>query len=149
MYVMKPFSYSRCAMLIADLAEKPSLRDASCCSVVVRNGAYGDRRYGLRSTDRTEKSVLESRSARAAAASPSRCSSAAPSCCALAAAGRSSPVGVKSRPCATRRPSTATSAAGDEGTAPSAAPSPRRLPPVATLANTAPQVQYPAPPHPG
>src|SRR5262249_33642597 len=46
-YVMWPFSYSRCAVDIVYFAEKPSLRDASCCSVVVRNGAYGERRYGL------------------------------------------------------------------------------------------------------
>ncbi len=44
MYVMWPFSYSRCATDIVYLAEKPSFRDASCCRVVVRNGAYGDRR---------------------------------------------------------------------------------------------------------
>ena len=43
-YVMWPFSYSRCATDIAYLDEKPSLREASCCSVVVRNGAYGERR---------------------------------------------------------------------------------------------------------
>ena len=43
-YVMWPFSYSRWAICIAYLAEKPSLREASCCSVVVRNGAYGERR---------------------------------------------------------------------------------------------------------
>ncbi len=50
---MKPFSYSFCATCIVYLAEKPSLRLASCCSVVVRNGAYGLRLYGLRSTDLT------------------------------------------------------------------------------------------------
>src|SRR5262245_29380365 len=50
---MWPFSYSRCAVDIVYFAEKPSLRDASCWSVVVRNGAYGERRYGLRSTDLT------------------------------------------------------------------------------------------------
>src|SRR5262249_58059131 len=61
---MWPFSYSRCAVDIVYLAEKPSLRDASCCSVVVRNGAYGDRRYGLRSTLLTVKGTPVSRSAR-------------------------------------------------------------------------------------
>ena len=71
---MWPFSYSRCATDIAYLDEKPSLREASCCSVVVRNGAYGERRYGLRSTTDTEKDASPSRSASAAAASPSRCS---------------------------------------------------------------------------
>src|SRR3954454_12016027 len=50
---MKPFSYSRWAICIVYFAEKPSLRLASCCSVVVRNGAYGLRRYGLGSTDAT------------------------------------------------------------------------------------------------
>ena len=40
------------------LAEKPSLREASCCSVVVRNGAYGERRYGLRSTLDTAKAAF-------------------------------------------------------------------------------------------
>src|SRR5262249_38995952 len=48
---MWPFSYSRCAVDIVYLAEKPSLREASCWRVVVRNGAYGERRYGFRSTD--------------------------------------------------------------------------------------------------
>ena len=44
---------------------KPSLRLASCCSVVVRNGAYGLRVYGLDSIDRTVN--CESRSAAASA----------------------------------------------------------------------------------
>src|SRR6266581_2969989 len=101
---MWPFSYSRLAICIAYLAEKPSLRDASCWSVVVRNGAYGDLRYGLRSTDPTLKSAPSSRSASAAAAAPSRC---------RMSADFSSPVEPKSRPCATRLPSTATSAAAN------------------------------------
>jgi len=42
--VMWPFSYSRWATCIARAAVKPSLRPASCCIVVVRNGAYGERR---------------------------------------------------------------------------------------------------------
>ena len=50
---MKPFSYSRWATDIVTHALMPSLRLASCCSVVVRNGAYGLRRYGLDSTERT------------------------------------------------------------------------------------------------
>jgi hypothetical protein len=41
---MKPFSYSRWATCIVREAPKPSLRLASCWSVVVRNGAYGERR---------------------------------------------------------------------------------------------------------
>ena len=50
---------------------------------------------------------------------------------------RSSPVGAKSRPCATRRPSTATSRAGkDETSSPAAAPA------LATLVKTASRSQY-------
>ena len=65
---MWPFSYSRCAVDIVYLAEKPSLRDASCCSVVVRNGAYGDRRYGLRSTlDNGERRAVQAPGQRAGA----------------------------------------------------------------------------------
>src|SRR5262249_58531351 len=66
-YVMWPFSYSRCAVDIVYFAEKPSLRDASCCSVVVRNGAYGERRYGLRSPLLTVKGTPVRRSAKAGA----------------------------------------------------------------------------------
>jgi hypothetical protein len=36
---MNPFSYSRCAIDMVRDAPQPSLRDASCCNVVVRNGA--------------------------------------------------------------------------------------------------------------
>src|ERR1035437_2136524 len=61
---MWPFSYSRWATCIAYLAEKPSLRDASCCSVVVRNGAYGDLRYGLRSTEPARRGARAARRAR-------------------------------------------------------------------------------------
>jgi hypothetical protein len=50
-------------------AEKPSLRLASCCSVVVRNGAYGLRVYGLRSTEVTVYEASCSRPASARAAS--------------------------------------------------------------------------------
>src|SRR5216683_5884333 len=64
---MWPFSYSRCAVDIVYLAEKPSLRDASCCRVVVRNGAYGERRYGLRSTLLTVNGTPPRRSAKAGA----------------------------------------------------------------------------------
>ena len=96
---MWPFSYSRCAIDIVCLAEKPSLREASCCSVVVRNGAYGERRYGLRSTLDTAKAAFSRRCARAAAASASRCKR---------SWLFSSPTEVKSRPWATRRPSTLT-----------------------------------------
>ena len=101
---MWPFSYSRCAIDIVCLAEKPSLREASCCSVVVRNGAYGERRYGLRSTLDTAKAVFSRRCARAAAASASRCKTPV----AVESVVLSSPTEVKSRPWATRRPSTVT-----------------------------------------
>jgi hypothetical protein len=39
MYVMKPFSYRRCANDMHWLELKRSLRPASCCSVDVMNGA--------------------------------------------------------------------------------------------------------------
>jgi hypothetical protein len=58
---MNPFSYSRWATCIVYFAEKPSLRLASCCNVVVRNGAYGLRVYGLRSTDLTAYDAFSSR----------------------------------------------------------------------------------------
>src|SRR6516164_10346250 len=126
-YVIWPFSYSRCAVDIVYLAEKPSLRDASCCNVVVRNGAYGERRYGLRSTLLTVKGTPVSRSARPGA--DIRCTTPAgewPLAAALASSAgaapsrysrselRSSPAELKSRPCATRRPSTAASLPGKE-----------------------------------
>ncbi|RYI98535.1 MAG: hypothetical protein EON52_28015, partial [Actinomycetales bacterium] len=38
---MWPPSYSRWATCIVRAAPKPNLREASCCIVVVRNGAYG------------------------------------------------------------------------------------------------------------
>src|SRR5512135_2081992 len=120
---MWPFSYRRCATDIVYLAEKPSLRDASCWRVVVRNGAYGERRYGLRSTDLTEKSAPWRRSDSCAADSrwttpggtgrPLSLVAEVPSRYRTSGL-RSSPDGAKSRPCATRRPSTATSPAGNE-----------------------------------
>ena len=128
---MWPFSYSRCAIDIVYFAEKPSLRDASCCSVVVRNGAYGDLRYGLRSTELTAKSASPRRSASATACSESRCSRFA------FGAPFSSPAGVKSRPCATRRPSTETRVAVNE-TGPSSCPAASRP----ARANSASRSQY-------
>src|ERR1700722_4044929 len=115
---MWPFSYKRCATDIVYFAEKPSFRDASCCSVVVRNGAYGDRRYGLRSTDLTEYDAPDRRAATAAADAPSRCR-----ICAASAAPEplSSPTELKSRPCATRLPSTDTSVAVKNATSAAAA----------------------------
>jgi hypothetical protein len=41
MYVMKPFSYSRCAARMVRCAANRSLRAASCCSVLVVNGGDG------------------------------------------------------------------------------------------------------------
>src|SRR3989337_2088053 len=41
-------SYSCCAMRMVRLAEKPSLRAASCCSVEVGNGGAGLRRGSRR-----------------------------------------------------------------------------------------------------
>ena len=110
---------------------KPSLREASCCSVVVRNGAYGDRLNGLRSTDLTAKSADCSRPASSAAAVPSRCSTSP-----RASLARSWPTELKSRPWATRLPSTVTSVALNEfGLASSFAWS-------GTVANSASRSQY-------
>src|SRR5215472_9370955 len=117
---MWPFSYRRCAVDIVYLAEKPSLREASCCSVVVRNGAYGERRYGLRSTLLTAKSAPSRRRASAPALSPSRTSGTplplrAPlPFWAASATARRVPSEVKSRPWAILRPSSADSRAGNE-----------------------------------
>ena len=87
------------------LAENPSLREASCCSVVVRNGAYGERRYGLRSTRVDPEAGLvvaqpggERGGARAVQVQDARCRAV-------------QPCGVKSRPWATRVPSTVSSVA--------------------------------------
>src|SRR3984893_19480283 len=104
---MEPFSYSRCATDVVYLVDNPSLREPSCCSVVVRNGAYGERRYGLRSTLDTLKLALAScrRLASAAAPAASRCSSGCP------VPAFSSPVERKSGPWATRAPSTDSSVA--------------------------------------
>ncbi len=69
---MKPFSYSFCATCMVALAPKPSLRLASCWRVVVRKGAYGERRYGFDSTDRTSKEESASAAASARAFASSR-----------------------------------------------------------------------------
>ena len=70
----------------------------------MRNGAYGDRRYGLRSTERTAKSASRNPAAKTLAATSSRWSTSRP---------RSAPSEPKSRPVATRLPSTAASRAGN------------------------------------
>src|SRR5688500_14817367 len=104
---MKPFSYSRCATDIVEDALQPSLREASCCSVVVRNGGYGERRYGLDSTERTAYDVSCSPSTSASARDRSRWT-VLPS-----AEDLSRPSGPKSEPRATRAPSTEVSLAGN------------------------------------
>ena len=67
--MIAPSSYSACATRIVWLAENPSLRAASCCSVDVVNGAGGLRVSGLVSTVSTVKRPA-STAALAAAASP-------------------------------------------------------------------------------
>jgi len=93
---MYPFSYSAWASRIVSREESRSLREASCWSVEVVNGAAGLRRYGLDSTDETVPSVTTP--AIAVALASSRCT---------AADVRSAPSSPKSRPVATRAPSTA------------------------------------------
>ena len=92
-----------------------SLRPASCCSVVVRNGAYGLRVYGFDSIDRTVKDESRSAAASAVAVDSSRWT---------VFWLFSSPVEAKSRPCATRLLSTETSRDGNRrGVLPSPASS--------------------------
>ncbi len=89
-------------MRITCCADQRNLRPASCCSVLVMNGAYGRRRYGFSSTPWTENSRSASRAANPRAPASSRCST--------DAAAR--PVaGSKSRPVARRRSSTLTKVA--------------------------------------
>ena len=90
-------------MVRAELHE--SLRPPSCCSVEVMKGAYGRRVYGFSSTRTTCAATPARPSASEVARGPSSTTtSRAPS--------RSPPVvSSKSRPVATRRPSTATSEA--------------------------------------
>ncbi|CAM5492252.1 hypothetical protein SBADM41S_00938 [Streptomyces badius] len=81
-------------------APERSSRLASCWRVVVRKGAYGERRYGFDSTDRTVKAESASAAASARAFASSRCR-------VWAKQALSCPSGPKSRPWAIRRPSTA------------------------------------------
>ena len=81
-------------------AENRSLRPASCCSVEVMNGAYGLRVYGFSST-------LDTRIWTPVSAWASRVASASASTV-TAAFALSLPSEPKSRPVATRVPSTAT-----------------------------------------
>ena len=84
-------------------APKPNLRDASCCMVVVRNGAYGLRVYGLASTE----AMVNVWSASAVASAPARSSSRWTTSGFLSA-----PSSPKLAPVATRLPSTVRSFAG-------------------------------------
>ena len=61
--MMWPFSYSFCATCIVRRAAKPSLRFASCCSVLVVNGSGGLRVYGFSSSFVTRNWPRISRSA--------------------------------------------------------------------------------------
>ena len=53
-------SYSSCAAFIVRLAWKPSLRDASCCSVEVMNGGAGCLFFLPFLTESTRKSAVSS-----------------------------------------------------------------------------------------
>ncbi len=75
------------------------MRLASCCSVEVVNGAAGRRVYGRSCTERTATAAFAMPAATASAIAWSRCTT---------SLVRSSPVSAKSRPVATRRPSTPT-----------------------------------------
>ena len=105
---MWPFSYRPWAARIVRWAPQRSLREASCCSVEVMNGADGRRVVGFSVTDRTDQDAPSSAATSAVAAASSRRSAPA-----LAAAGFSCPSSPKSPPPATRAPSIATSFAGN------------------------------------
>ncbi len=100
---MYPFSYKPCATLMVWRAEKRSLRAASCCSVDVLNGAAGRRVYGFESTEETTTETEGSRSAVASACAA--CSSRATASAFPFADDLSWPLSSKSRPVATRVPS--------------------------------------------
>ena len=85
-----------------------SLREASCCSVDVVNGAAGLRVYGLVSSEATENSEDARLATRAVATASSTCTT---------SADFSVPLSAKSRPEATRRPLTDDSRAGNDGSA--------------------------------
>jgi hypothetical protein len=91
--------------------ENRSLRPASCCSVLVMNGAYGRRRYGFSSTRVTAKLEFCRRATRPRAPGSSRCTTSL----------RVRPVsGSKSRPVATRLSSSVTRVAANVDGSPSA-----------------------------
>ena len=107
MYVMKPLSYSRCAVRIVRCAVKRSLRADSCCKDDVMNGAYGFWVNGFFWTSATAKRAPGSAAARPSARSLPICS--VPAFC---AASVSAPVPAsKSREVATRLPNASTSSA--------------------------------------
>ena len=63
MYVINPFSYKACAMLIARAGENPQTLEAACCSELVMNGARALRCISF-SITRATCSELASSSAR-------------------------------------------------------------------------------------
>ena len=79
MYVIRPFSYRRCATIMVCDTENPSLRAASCCSVEVVNGGAGMRLSGFLLTLSTLCSAFLhlSRNARASSCVVNRLSSSA------------------------------------------------------------------------
>src|SRR3954463_3297002 len=88
-----------------------SLREASCCSVEVVNGAAGLRVYGLVSSEATENGDDARLATRLVATASSTCTT---------SADFRVPLSAKSRPDATRRPFTEESRAGNAGSASSA-----------------------------
>ncbi len=85
-----------------------SLREASCCSVEVVNGAAGRRVYGLVSSEATDHSEDARLATRLVATASSTCAT---------SADFSSPLSPKSRPEATRFPFTEESRAEKAGSA--------------------------------
>ena len=108
---MYPFSYSDCAVRMVCREPRRSLREASCCSVDVVNGDAGLRVYGLVSRLRTAKSAVSSAATSTRAASSSRCT---------VDRDVRTPRSSKSRPVATRAPSTVVKRAPNTGSPASA-----------------------------
>lgn len=94
-------------MLMVRSEEKRSLRPASCCSVEVMNGGYGRRVYGFCSTEDTDSCAPLSPSTRAPVLAWSSTTT--------SAGFLTAPTESKSRPVATRRPSTLTRRALNTG----------------------------------
>ncbi len=106
---MKPSSYNDWATDIARCAVNPSLRPASCCMVVVRNGADGRRVTSLDSMLFTLNAALRKASVSDVADASSRWIS-----CSLPLLCRD-PRELKSRPWATRWAPTVTSREANSG----------------------------------